>query len=873
MTSLRQLLAIIHCETLMQLRSGRFRGCLLLVAWIDLVLYMSGIYRQELNPAQTFFGFETYPFHLVAVVFTGLFSIGRIRTTGMHTILMVKPFPTFALMFGQLVAGLVSLLLLAALLFLPSGLLLRWKYEIEYPLAPIGHLFLFFLVPWMCGVLALTIWVRTCLKNNMTAIIVLGALMAGAFFLGNALTIVAAQGEQHVQVMRFVPMLTYFSRGYAEMVTARLFDAPSISFTRLEDWRNLGLSLLYPMVFLMLAGYHLRRTEPHRKVLGGYGRRWYHAPTFMRMAFDLKIDPHMRWRSHLLLFGMIGLIGWQTVWPIVRPVGMRVGVEGAADPMLRYSAGQVPEEKILHARILGSKEELTPQSLKSELTFVLEGPASGTLAVLHSSRLQYTPRSIRLDGRGVPFVSRGHFFIEGSEFEACADGQSHTLVLESRLDSAIGTSSRWNVRGLFFVRRPVLISAPDVQQSHAFETSVDYSWPAELALTVDARARLIDAPVEPAIEPAGKLARFNFEIPAGLNGGDILFDSEGAFEIIPMSIPDGPELHVVVPRLFAATGREVVELALPTLTDFCAFHRLKSERPVVVMDLPLDYLKQVRRWSSRYRAEGTLREWERSQLDTPLVLLETSLLQAIYKGAIGGRLQNFHELWGLRPFVDLNLTRGLNRRMTLKSEFRPPEFQPVAAQIAPENYQRLTDRPRADSNIPVMQMLYHLLGHDSWVRMIELFSVRLKQDYATADTLQETAEAIAGEPLGWFFDYWMRDGRDFPAYQINSARAWAERTGPDGEQTRYRVEVEIENIGTGRMPVPLQLTTARLPVEERVWIGAGETVTWSTTASSLPREVSVDPQGWIMTRPYRDPGDTFWITQPKRDVDLMPEGT
>ena len=75
------------------------------------------------------------------------------------------------------------------------------------------------------------------------------------------------------------------------------------------------------------------------------------------------------------------------------------------------------------------------------------------------------------------------------------------------------------------------------------------------------------------------------------------------------------------------------------------------------------------------------------------------------------------------------------------------------------------------------------------------------------------------------------------------------------------------------MPVPLQLTTARLPVEERVWIGAGETVTWSTTASSLPREVSVDPQGWIMTRPYRDPGDTFWITQPKRDVDLMPEGT
>ena len=142
---MRQLLTIIRYELLMHLKSARFKGILLIVLVADLALYRAGANNQEFNPRLFFLaqvGGRIFPagflfFYLMVAVFTGLFSIGRVRTSGMHPILMTMPFPTFKLMAGQLVAGLLSLVIPMALLFFPTGFVLRYQYQIEFSPLPV----------------------------------------------------------------------------------------------------------------------------------------------------------------------------------------------------------------------------------------------------------------------------------------------------------------------------------------------------------------------------------------------------------------------------------------------------------------------------------------------------------------------------------------------------------------------------------------------------------------------------------------------------------------------------------------------------------------------------------------------------------------
>ena len=319
---MRNLLTIFHYELLLQLKSVRFKATCLLAGLIAFGFYTDGVRMQRLPPLNdTLLSFDCLASYLIAIVFTGLFAIGRIRSSGMHPVLMTKPFPTFALLLGQLLAGLVALLIPLAILFFPPGFLLQWFYDMEFAPLPILHAILFFMVPLICSVLAVTIWLRTCFKNNLVAIIILALVFATCAKLSDHLltgTSEAFQGSGAVQTHRFVPMASYFSQTYWKGQMG-VFDQPKVVFTRGTDWINWTTSILYCNVFLMLGGYHLRRTEPQRKVLGSYGRHWYHTPTFLKIACDLKIDPNVTWRHHLILLAMLGAIFFRTVWPMIRP--------------------------------------------------------------------------------------------------------------------------------------------------------------------------------------------------------------------------------------------------------------------------------------------------------------------------------------------------------------------------------------------------------------------------------------------------------------------------------------------------------------------------------------------------------------------------
>ena len=67
------------------------------------------------------------------------------------------------------------------------------------------------------------------------------------------------------------------------------------------------------------------------------------------------------------------------------------------------------------------------------------------------------------------------------------------------------------------------------------------------------------------------------------------------------------------------------------------------------------------------------------------------------------------------------------------------------------------------------------------------------------------------------------------------------------------------------MPVPLRLTTITQPLDETVWIGPGETVSWKVVSTTLPKQVEVDPDGWILMRPHWDERANENVIKPRRD--------
>jgi len=161
------------------------------------------------------------------------------------------------------------------------------------------------------------------------------------------------------------------------------------------------------------------------------------------------------------------------------------------------------------------------------------------------------------------------------------------------------------------------------------------------------------------------------------------------------------------------------------------------------------------------------------------------------------------------------------------------------------------------------------MGHSDWMKTTRLVRDRVRETYMTIDLVESAAEEATGESWQWFFDYWCRAGEGFPSYSVENATAEVVTRGFN-QETRYRVSAEIRNLGTGRMPVPLQLTTSQGVVEERVWLGPGETYLWSFESNHLPREVTVDAGDWILMMPYRGKGASGWISQPKAKVTILP---
>ena len=137
---MRKFTAIIRYELLMQMKSLRFKGLVVLLIILNYHIYQMGIRLFSNIEIQTILRDNLFPLIFGAIVFAGLFPVGRIQKNNIHSILMVRPFSTISLVTGQMIAALISLLILSVMLFFPAGLLLNWRYHVGF--RPFDFIFL-----------------------------------------------------------------------------------------------------------------------------------------------------------------------------------------------------------------------------------------------------------------------------------------------------------------------------------------------------------------------------------------------------------------------------------------------------------------------------------------------------------------------------------------------------------------------------------------------------------------------------------------------------------------------------------------------------------------------------------------------------------
>jgi hypothetical protein len=151
--------------------------------------------------------------------------------------------------------------------------------------------------------------------------------------------------------------------------------------------------------------------------------------------------------------------------------------------------------------------------------------------------------------------------------------------------------------------------------------------------------------------------------------------------------------------------------------------------------------------------------------------------------------------------------------------------------------------------------------------MLQRFKNKIHKNFLTPEVFQEAVRETTGDPMDWFFDYWMKSGAGLPSYRVKGYRTWMSE-GEKEDESIYNVEIDIVNLGTGRMPVPVRLITSKEPINDKIWLGPAETATWKVTTKNLPMEVQVDPDQWIIMTPYWNEKMKTWETVPSMKLNI-----
>lgn len=219
---------------------------------------------------------------------------------------------------------------------------------------------------------------------------------------------------------------------------------------------------------------------------------------------------------------------------------------------------------------------------------------------------------------------------------------------------------------------------------------------------------------------------------------------------------------------------------------------------------------------------------------------------------------------GLRSGQTAGMRRAIRREIILipwpfvrgripPIDVAPGETDQWMGPLFPANRAPTMPPPHPRRALAFHHMLRGLMGDDPYTEFLqELFSLE-DQPVLTLALFRELSEKHHGENLGWFFDQWLNEGV-LPSLHIVEGRGFLLEE-PATRALVYRVQVTIENRGTGRVHAPWMLATEGDPIEGNTWLEAGERADIELTSHSRPLAFELDPQGWIVQpRPERQEG-------------------
>jgi hypothetical protein len=148
----------------------------------------------------------------------------------------------------------------------------------------------------------------------------------------------------------------------------------------------------------------------------------------------------------------------------------------------------------------------------------------------------------------------------------------------------------------------------------------------------------------------------------------------------------------------------------------------------------------------------------------------------------------------------------------------------------------------------VLHMLRKLVGDKNFCLVIRSYMGAFtgQPKRARLEDFMQIAEAASGKRLDWFFSEWLY-GDVLPDYRIADMKVRVSR------DTTF-VDVKVENIGTGLMPVPVALFTDKGQRTSEVLLAAHESAQLRFITRAKPKRVEIDPQKWILQADIRNDG-------------------
>jgi len=157
-------------------------------------------------------------------------------------------------------------------------------------------------------------------------------------------------------------------------------------------------------------------------------------------------------------------------------------------------------------------------------------------------------------------------------------------------------------------------------------------------------------------------------------------------------------------------------------------------------------------------------------------------------------------------------------------------------------------RRRAES---VHHLLRYLLGETEYASFLRQLLNRSGRTALTREEFFSLAQSHTTTPLRPIVDQILGPPR-LPTFQARHARVYLDHN-PETRALEYTTEATVANVGEGRWPVPILLTTEDDQLERRIELGPGESMALHLVTRGRPTGFFVDPAGWIPQIPRYDP--------------------